>query len=244
MTLPLGLVPGDFRRGDLSDEVWARLDPYLPVKRGRGGRRRRHRRVGQRDSVPAADRLPCRDLPSRFGSWKTVHDRHRRGRRTARGKGLCGLSRPMPMPRAGSTGAWPASIPRLAALISTRPAPPLVPRSLRVGEGVQRVTVLMRPRDAREPGSPAKFTSPGKAGAPARVCDHARPVGRRATDDSRAGRDPRAPAGWRTPAHPAGPCRGATRRTRHAATGVICADASVFHGTVTVASIRLWFRPA
>ncbi len=46
------------------------------------------------------------------------------GRRTARGRESCGPSRPTPMPRAGSTGAWSASIPRPSALVSTGPAPP------------------------------------------------------------------------------------------------------------------------
>ncbi|MFF6993224.1 transposase [Streptomyces sp. NPDC010273] len=32
-------------RGDLSDEYWARLEPYLPTNRGRGGRWSCHRRV-------------------------------------------------------------------------------------------------------------------------------------------------------------------------------------------------------
>lgn len=38
---------------------------------------------------------------------------------------------------------------------------------------------------------------------PARLCHHARSVGGRTADDSRAAGDPRAPAGWWTTAHPA-----------------------------------------
>lgn len=65
-------------RGDLSDEEWARLEPHLPTNHGRGGRRQCHRRVI--NGIPFRQRtgLPWRDLPPCFGSWKTVHDRHRR----------------------------------------------------------------------------------------------------------------------------------------------------------------------
>jgi transposase len=44
-------------RGDLTDAEWARLRPFLPVGNGRCGR--------------------WRDLPERFGPWKTVYERHR-----------------------------------------------------------------------------------------------------------------------------------------------------------------------
>jgi transposase len=65
-------------RGDLSDEEWARLEPHLPANRGRGGRWQCHRRVINGILFRQRTGLPWRDLPSRFGSWKTVHDRHRR----------------------------------------------------------------------------------------------------------------------------------------------------------------------
>lgn len=112
----------------------------------------------QRDSVPAANRptLAGPSSPSVAGRRFTIVIEG--GRRTARGRGSCGPSRPMPMLRAGSTGAWSASIPRPAALISTRPAPPLVPRRFRVGAGARRVIVPMRRWDAREAGSRARST--------------------------------------------------------------------------------------
>ncbi|MFC8015782.1 IS5 family transposase, partial [Streptomyces cinereoruber] len=65
-------------RGDLSDEEWARLEPHLPVNRGRGGRWQSHRRVINGILFRQRTGLPWRDLPPCFGSWKTVHDRHRR----------------------------------------------------------------------------------------------------------------------------------------------------------------------
>ncbi|WP_079149900.1 IS5 family transposase [Streptomyces agglomeratus] len=65
-------------RGDLSDEEWARLEPHLPRNVGRGGRWQCHRRVINGILFRQRTGLPWRDLPSRFGKWKTVHDRHRR----------------------------------------------------------------------------------------------------------------------------------------------------------------------
>ncbi|MFI1105836.1 IS5 family transposase [Streptomyces melanogenes] len=65
-------------RGDLSHQEWARLAPHLPKSVGRGGRWKSHRRVI--NGIPFRQRtgVPWRDLPARFGKWKTVHDRHRR----------------------------------------------------------------------------------------------------------------------------------------------------------------------
>ncbi|MER5927477.1 IS5 family transposase [Streptomyces mirabilis] len=65
-------------RGDLSDDEWALLEPHLPRNRGRGGRWQCHRRVINGILFRQRTGLPWRDLPSRFGKWKTVHDRHRR----------------------------------------------------------------------------------------------------------------------------------------------------------------------
>ncbi|MFF3128833.1 IS5 family transposase [Streptomyces sp. NPDC057908] len=65
-------------RGDLSDEQWALLEPHLPKNQGRGGRWQCHRQVINGILFRQRTGLPWRDLPSRFGKWKTVHDRHRR----------------------------------------------------------------------------------------------------------------------------------------------------------------------
>ncbi|MGV4988531.1 IS5 family transposase [Streptomyces sp. NRAIS4] len=65
-------------RGDLTDQEWARLEPHLPKNVGRGGRWKSHRRVINGVLFRQRTGVPWRDLPARFGSWKTVHDRHRR----------------------------------------------------------------------------------------------------------------------------------------------------------------------
>ncbi|MGW3209196.1 IS5 family transposase [Streptomyces sp. NPDC001135] len=65
-------------RGDLSDREWARLEPHLPRNVGRGGRWKDHRIVINGILFRLRTGAPWRDLPARFGKWKTVHDRHRR----------------------------------------------------------------------------------------------------------------------------------------------------------------------
>jgi transposase len=65
-------------RGELSSVEWVRLEPYLPKNVGRGGRWVNHRRVINGILFRLRTGIPWRDLPSRFGKWKTVHDRHRR----------------------------------------------------------------------------------------------------------------------------------------------------------------------
>jgi transposase len=64
-------------RGDLTDAEWERLRPFLPVSNGRCGRWRDHRQVidGILHRVRAG--VQWRDLPERFGPWKTVYERHR-----------------------------------------------------------------------------------------------------------------------------------------------------------------------
>lgn len=65
-------------RGGPSDDEWARLEPSLPKNVGRGGRWQCHRRVINGILFRQRTGLPWRDLPTRFGKWKTVYDRHRR----------------------------------------------------------------------------------------------------------------------------------------------------------------------
>ncbi|MET8009161.1 IS5 family transposase [Streptomyces sp. NPDC005271] len=65
-------------RGDLSDVQWARLEPHLPTNAGRGGRWKCHRKVINGILFRQRTGIPWRDLPARFGKWKTCHDRHRR----------------------------------------------------------------------------------------------------------------------------------------------------------------------
>ena len=64
-------------RGDLTDAEWERLRPFLPVSNGRCGRWRDHRQVIDGILHRVRTGVQWRDLPERFGPWKTVHERHR-----------------------------------------------------------------------------------------------------------------------------------------------------------------------
>src|SRR5919201_6524003 len=64
-------------RGDLSDKEWERLVPFLPVSNNRCGRWRDHRQVINGILFRTRTSVPWRDLPERFGPWKTVYERHR-----------------------------------------------------------------------------------------------------------------------------------------------------------------------
>ncbi|WP_405891710.1 IS5 family transposase [Streptomyces sp. NBC_00133] len=65
-------------RGDLTNDEWARLAPHLPKSGQRGARWTSHRKVINGIVFRERTRVPWRDLPARFGSWKTVDERHRR----------------------------------------------------------------------------------------------------------------------------------------------------------------------
>jgi transposase len=65
-------------RHDLTDEEWARLEPFLPRHPRRGHRWNDHRLVIDGVFHRVRTGCPWRDLPERFGSWKTVYNRHRR----------------------------------------------------------------------------------------------------------------------------------------------------------------------
>ncbi len=64
-------------RGDLSDAEWERLQPFLPVSNRRCGRWRDHRQVIDGILHRVRTGVQWRDLPERFGPWKTVYERHR-----------------------------------------------------------------------------------------------------------------------------------------------------------------------
>ncbi|WP_405676839.1 MULTISPECIES: IS5 family transposase [unclassified Streptomyces] len=68
---------GWVERGDLSDAEWERLRPFLPVSNGRCGRWRDHRQVIDGILHRVRTGIQWRDLPDRFGPWKTVYERHR-----------------------------------------------------------------------------------------------------------------------------------------------------------------------
>lgn len=62
------------RRHELSDAEWKRIEGILPVRTGPRSKR------GDRDFVNAViwrvrTGVPWRDLPDRFGAWKTVYNR-------------------------------------------------------------------------------------------------------------------------------------------------------------------------
>ncbi|NUV50701.1 IS5 family transposase [Streptomyces sp. CAI-78] len=65
-------------RGDLTNREWSLLEPHLPPLGGRGGRWNDHRTVVNGILFRVRTGVPWRDLPERYGSWKTVYERHRR----------------------------------------------------------------------------------------------------------------------------------------------------------------------
>jgi putative transposase len=70
-------------RHELSDQEWSRIEPLLPLERGRNGR---PVLLGNRTFMNAIlyiakTGVPWRDLPERFGPWKTVHTRFTRWNR-------------------------------------------------------------------------------------------------------------------------------------------------------------------
>ncbi|MCX5384854.1 IS5 family transposase [Streptomyces sp. NBC_00083] len=64
-------------RACLSDAEWERLRPFLPVGNRRCGRRRYRRQVIDGILHRVRTGVQWRDLPERFGPWKTVYERHR-----------------------------------------------------------------------------------------------------------------------------------------------------------------------
>jgi transposase len=69
------------RRGELTDEAWARIGPLLPEYGRRGGRWREHRTVVNGILWKLRTGAPWRDLPERYGPWQTCYDRFVRWRR-------------------------------------------------------------------------------------------------------------------------------------------------------------------
>ena len=68
------------RRYELTDEQWALVEPLWPPQRGNGRPYRDHRtRVNAWFGVLNTG-SPRRDLPERFGPWKTVYNRFNRWR--------------------------------------------------------------------------------------------------------------------------------------------------------------------
>ncbi len=69
------------KKGELTDEAWARIAPLLPENGRRGGRWRDHREVVNGILWKLRTGAPWRDLPDRNGPWQTCYDRFSRWRR-------------------------------------------------------------------------------------------------------------------------------------------------------------------
>lgn len=66
-------MPG---RGELTDKAWREIEPLLPSN-GRGRRWREHRQVINGILWKLRTGAPWRDMPERYGPWKTAHERLR-----------------------------------------------------------------------------------------------------------------------------------------------------------------------
>ncbi|WP_233620727.1 IS5 family transposase [Amycolatopsis sp. WAC 01416] len=64
-------------RGELTDKAWAVIEPLLPPRQGGGRRWRDHRQVINAILWKLRTGAPWRDLPVRYGPWKTAHERLR-----------------------------------------------------------------------------------------------------------------------------------------------------------------------
>ncbi|MEV6625590.1 IS5 family transposase [Amycolatopsis sp. NPDC051106] len=64
-------------RGELTDEAWAVIEPLLPPVQGADRRWRDHRQVINATLCKLRTGAPWRDLPERYGSWRTAHERLR-----------------------------------------------------------------------------------------------------------------------------------------------------------------------
>ncbi|WP_412738508.1 IS5 family transposase [Krasilnikovia sp. MM14-A1259] len=63
----------------ISDDMWARVEPYLPDRSPqRGGRWSDHREVIEAIAWKYRTGSPWRDLPDELGSWKGAYSRFRR----------------------------------------------------------------------------------------------------------------------------------------------------------------------
>jgi transposase len=65
-------------RGELTDKAWAVIEPLLPALSEQRGRWRDHRQVINGILWKLRTGAPWRDLPERYGPWKTCHERLRR----------------------------------------------------------------------------------------------------------------------------------------------------------------------
>jgi transposase len=69
-------------RGDLTNTQWERLQPLLPPQKPKTGRPAAdHRRILNGIFWILRTGAPCRDLPERYGPWRTVASRFYRWQR-------------------------------------------------------------------------------------------------------------------------------------------------------------------
>ena len=70
------------RRGELTDEQWAELEPLLPPEKPRTGKpNKAHRAIVNGIVWKLRTGAPWRDLPERYGPWSTVYCRFWRWQR-------------------------------------------------------------------------------------------------------------------------------------------------------------------
>ena len=75
-------MEASYHRHDISDEVWALLEPHLPGQRGQwGGIAQDNRRFINAVFWVLRTGAPWRDLPPDYGKWGSVHQRFIRWRR-------------------------------------------------------------------------------------------------------------------------------------------------------------------
>ena len=73
------------RRHDISDQVWAKLAPLLPGRKGAWGRPAKdNRRFINAVFWIVRTGAPWRDLPPDYGDWKNIHRRFSRWREKGR----------------------------------------------------------------------------------------------------------------------------------------------------------------
>ena len=114
-------------RGELTDKAWAVIEPLLPPAGGARGRWRDHRQVINGILWKLRTGAPWRDLPERYGPWKTCHERLRRW--TADGTWDKILARAQVRDYGQPVTGWWLWIPRWCGRISIPLAP--VKRGLR-----------------------------------------------------------------------------------------------------------------
>src|SRR3954453_16761736 len=73
------MVDGMLRTDVIPDDLWALIEPVLPAGGRRGGRPW-NRHLGPLEGIAWRFRTgsPWRDLPSEFGAWQSIWERHRR----------------------------------------------------------------------------------------------------------------------------------------------------------------------